>query len=179
MYERPLTARQRAVLRMAGEGKSNREIAKELGLSENAVRFHLKQLHAELETDGDRLRLRMRAWQRFRMWAASFTLLKPGQTVVAAIAVVAMSGVGLAGVIVGHTWRSDDESRPSAVVTIRTWEGVTVEELGGHDADRIAEIRLLNPGLPAGPLPAEMDVRVPQPGEGPRERQQIFPTPSP
>lgn len=172
-----LTGRQRDVLRLAGEGKSNKEIAGMLGLSQNAVRFHLKNLHAELETGSDRLRLRMRAWQRLRSWAAGVPILKHSQALLASTAVVGFSVVGLAGVMIGHSREPGPTSPPPAIITIRTWPGATVHELAGGDPSRIQQIHTLNPGLPSGPLPPGIDVKVPQVGEG--TRAQIFPTPHP
>lgn len=52
-----LTAREREVLVLVGEGLGNHEIARRLGVSKNTVRFHLKQIHGRLCTDGDRRRL--------------------------------------------------------------------------------------------------------------------------
>jgi DNA-binding CsgD family transcriptional regulator len=52
-----LTRRERDVLRHAASGLTNERIAIELGISRNAVRFHLKQIHAKLGTGGERSRL--------------------------------------------------------------------------------------------------------------------------
>lgn len=54
-----LTPRERDVLRHAARGLTNERIALELGISRNAVRFHLKQIHSKLETGGSRSRLLM------------------------------------------------------------------------------------------------------------------------
>ncbi len=52
-----LTPREREVLALAQRGLTNPAIAAELGISENAVRYHLKELHSKLATAGDRGRL--------------------------------------------------------------------------------------------------------------------------
>ncbi|MGE0599401.1 MAG: helix-turn-helix transcriptional regulator [Dehalococcoidia bacterium] len=49
-----LTPTQTRVLALARLGLTNNEIAETIGISRNAVRFHLKNLHASLETGGDR-----------------------------------------------------------------------------------------------------------------------------
>ena len=54
-----LTPRERDVLGQTARGLTNEEIALALGISRNAVRFHLKQIHSKLETGGNRSRLLM------------------------------------------------------------------------------------------------------------------------
>ncbi|MGE5597441.1 MAG: response regulator transcription factor [Hyphomicrobiales bacterium] len=56
-----VTPRERQVLDLAAAGRSNSQIARELGITRNAVRFHLKELHSKLRTDGNRELLRTRA----------------------------------------------------------------------------------------------------------------------
>ncbi len=58
-----LTHREREVLRLARDGRTNNEIATELGISRNAVRYHLKELHSKFETGGVRSSLVAR-WRR-------------------------------------------------------------------------------------------------------------------
>jgi DNA-binding CsgD family transcriptional regulator len=57
-----LTAREREVLALASTGRSNGEIATELAITENTVRFHLKEVHSKLGTGGDRATLMSRRW---------------------------------------------------------------------------------------------------------------------
>lgn len=57
-----LTLTERRVLALAQRGLTNQQIATELGISENGVRYHLKELHSKLGTSGDRALLRSRRW---------------------------------------------------------------------------------------------------------------------
>lgn len=54
-----LTPRERDVLNHTARGLTNEQIALALGISRNAVRFHLKQIHSKLDTGGKRSRLMM------------------------------------------------------------------------------------------------------------------------
>lgn len=59
------TPRERDVLRLLARGMTNQEIADSLGLTRNAVRFHMKEIHSKANTRGDRNRLTgivRRAW---------------------------------------------------------------------------------------------------------------------
>ena len=47
----PLTAREREVLELLGQGLSNRLIAHELHISEHTVKFHISSLYAKLEVN--------------------------------------------------------------------------------------------------------------------------------
>jgi DNA-binding CsgD family transcriptional regulator len=59
-----LTPREQRVLDLANSGRTNQQIAAELGISKNAVRYHLKELHSKLETGGQREELRAPRWRR-------------------------------------------------------------------------------------------------------------------
>ena len=59
-----LTGREREVLALVRDGLGNRAIAERLGVSKNTVRYHLKQIHGRLGTEGDRERLIALARQR-------------------------------------------------------------------------------------------------------------------
>lgn len=57
-----LTPREREVLALVQRGLTNPAIAAELGITQNAVRYHLKELHSKLATAGDRTRLNRIGW---------------------------------------------------------------------------------------------------------------------
>ena len=59
----PLSARELDVLRLAARGLGNREVAEELGLSENTVKVYLKRILAKLDAP-DRTAAALRAVQR-------------------------------------------------------------------------------------------------------------------
>jgi two-component system nitrate/nitrite response regulator NarP len=59
-----LTPRERDVLRHAAAGLTNEGIASVLGISRNAVRYHLKQIHSKLHTGGQRSRLSLATFLR-------------------------------------------------------------------------------------------------------------------
>lgn len=112
-----LTTRERAVLALASTGRSNREIARELGITANTVRFHLKEIHSKLDTDGDRTQLRMRRW-----FGGSFLIgLKANLSTVAALAgVTAVSVGGFVAVRAAHDARAHNEAdiqEPTICVT--------------------------------------------------------------
>lgn len=52
-----LTVRELEVLQLVCDGLGNRAIADRLGVTKNTVRYHLKQIHSRLGTEGDRERL--------------------------------------------------------------------------------------------------------------------------
>lgn len=106
-----LTARERAVLALASTGRSNHSIASELGITENTVRFHLKEIHSKLGTDGDRRRLRMRRW----FGALGLVGLKANFSTVAAVAgVAALSVGGFVAVRAAHDARAQDRADAQA-----------------------------------------------------------------
>jgi DNA-binding CsgD family transcriptional regulator len=106
-----LTPTQRIVLDLAASGLTNNEIATALGISRNAVRFHLKSIHAILGTGSDRsLLVRVGVAPIRRLLA----LVPPFLTRQAA-GVVAVLGVSLAGMLVvraAHS-RADDHAATS------------------------------------------------------------------
>ena len=58
-----LTPREQEIVRLARLGYTNNEIAERLGITRNAVRYHLKEVHSKLETGGERSVL-VRGWTR-------------------------------------------------------------------------------------------------------------------
>ncbi len=96
-----LTAREREVLALANEGRTNNEIAHELGITRNAVRFHLKEIHSKLGTGGERWRLG--AWLR-GIGLAALPLSRAGT----AIAVTAVTAVLAGGGYLAYRERPRD-----------------------------------------------------------------------
>jgi DNA-binding CsgD family transcriptional regulator len=170
-----LTPRERDVLALATRGLRNEEIAAELGLTENAVRFHLKRLHAKLDTGGDR-----KALSGFRGWLSGGGFLFGGNAV-AAMPIIGLGvlGLGLAGAAVlfypGDSSASNAEVTPDAqgfypngcpAVMSPPIDIETIEDFARVLRVPLEELRALNPGLPDGVLPAEAEVRVPYQPQG-------------
>jgi len=87
-----LTPREQEILRLAREGLSNNEIADRLGLKHNALRFHLKHLHAKLMTDGQRAALASGGGRRWGWLPLAFTGWLAPTAAVAAVVVVSAGG---------------------------------------------------------------------------------------
>lgn len=87
-----LTPREHEVLDLARRGYTNGEIADQLGITRNAVRFHLKEIHSKLGTGGERSRLG-RGW-RYGLGLVGLPLAKfgTGAAVTAIAAVLAAGG---------------------------------------------------------------------------------------
>jgi DNA-binding NarL/FixJ family response regulator len=51
-FEEHLTDREREVLELAGQGFGNREIARQLGISDHTVKFHLSTIYGKLGVSG-------------------------------------------------------------------------------------------------------------------------------
>ena len=98
-----LTPMQRRVLDLARAGFTNQQIATALGTSRNAVRFHLKNLHAELETGGDRRALESPNRGPFARAVALIGGLF-SSPVVSTVAVAAISVAGFFGVRAASSW---------------------------------------------------------------------------
>ncbi len=108
-----LTPRERDVLALAQRGLTNPAIAAELGITENAVRYHLKELHSKLETAGDRGRLNRIGWLAagvFLRWKASAASLA------AAGFVVTASAAGFWAVRSAHESSADGRDGTAAVM---------------------------------------------------------------
>ena len=112
-----ITVRERDVLLLAQKGRSNREIAIALGITENTVRFHLKELHSKLETFGDREQLRKHRW-----FGGAFLLglkLRAG-TFATVAAVGLMSAGGFIAVRAAHDAKADlpDAKKPDSICVV-------------------------------------------------------------
>ncbi len=102
----PLTRREREVLTLVQRGLTNPAIAAELGITENAVRYHLKELHSKFETAGNRARL-----NRVR-WLGAGTLFGwkvAGANIATAGFIVAASVAGVWAIRSAHESRADDQ----------------------------------------------------------------------
>jgi DNA-binding CsgD family transcriptional regulator len=167
-----LTPRERDVLALATRGLRNEEIAAELGLTENAVRFHLKRLHAKLDTGGDR-----KALSGFRGWLSGGAFLFGGNAV-AAMPIIGLGvlGLGLAGAAVLF-YPGDGNSASYGEVTPDAQgfypngcPAVMSPQIGLETLDDFSrsygiardDLRARNPGLSdVGPLPADAEVHLP------------------
>jgi DNA-binding CsgD family transcriptional regulator len=169
MADSDLTRRERDVLALAIRGLTNKAIAGELGISENAVRYHLKELHSKLGTGSDRAKLTR--WDRIRgAWPGLGLLSGAGPKILVG---GMMSAIAVAGVAAAVTHSGGDQAGHEGVPAIvdgkypngcptsyTAWEGATREDFG-HVGGSLEAIVRLNPGLPAGPIPAGTEVHVP------------------
>ena len=171
-----LTSREDQILRLLERGLTNNEIAAETGLDRNAVRFHIKHLHAKLATEGNRDALKDHAIGRRRwLWLpVSGAFLS---NTAAAMAVVALSVGGVVGVRWAHSQYSEQDppSQQEQIITVNSWDGLTLDHLAhmyNLTEDRLKE---LNPGIGPGPYtagetfnvpfdPSSMGILVPTPG---------------
>lgn len=103
-----LTPTQRRILALARSGLTNEEIASTLGTTRNAVRFHLKNLHASLDTGGDRQALAASQPGVLRRLLMFVPGVVTPQTL-ATVAVLGLSFAGLVGIRAAY-FRADDES---------------------------------------------------------------------
>ncbi|MGI8925571.1 MAG: helix-turn-helix domain-containing protein [Tepidiformaceae bacterium] len=161
-----LTPREREVVARAGRGLTNDQIAAELGITRNAVRYHLKEIHSKLETGGDRAGL---AGRRQRGW-----LFGLGLSGSRAAAVLGLGGVGLAlaaasvGVFLALPPGGDspdaevvDGRYPNGCPEVFNAGTRRLADFARGSHSTIEELQWLNPGLPANaPMAPETEVRV-------------------
>jgi DNA-binding CsgD family transcriptional regulator len=99
-----LTVREREVLELVRAGHTNSEVAERLGITRDAVRYHLKELHSKLQTDGERELLRRSAATRMVGWIGlGWTAAKVEVAATVALGAVALGGAGLAWFTRDHT----------------------------------------------------------------------------
>ena len=163
----PLTARESEVLALVRRGMTNDAIARELAITRDAVRYHLKEIHSKLGTAGDRDRLVSQGRGPFAMLPALLGGLSARVATAAVVAVLGVSAVGVAlswpaaGMPADAVAPDADGRYPNGCpAAYTTWEGATLEDFG-RSSGGIAEVRRLNPGLGDGPFAAGIDVRVP------------------
>lgn len=150
--EERLTPREREVLGLARRGYTNSEMADLLGISRNAVRFHLKEIHSKLGTGGERSRL-ARGWQG-ALGLLGLPLGKAAGVVsVGAVAAVLAGGAYLAYVLVpGEDVLAAPERFSGAVVVDGTPQPSTIVELSPADGSivSVASTPSPDPLRPAG-----------------------------
>jgi len=168
LQHEPLTSREREVLALAEQGLSNKDIARALGITRNAVRFHLKELHSKLETGSERERLR--SWRRtWKLGALPFGFgsLTSG---VATGAIVAGIAIGGFAAYRAHPDAQAKGPAPRVVdgfyqnhcpTSLTTYGGQSMDYFGNMYRLTAHQIRQLNPSLPDGPLADGIEVNVP------------------
>ncbi len=119
-----LTTREAEVLSLVEAGLTNDEIAGALGITRNAVRYHLKELHGKLGTGSDRGRLR--AWQRKLGLAVPGLALLP--RVAAPVAVLGLAASGYLGV--RYAWERKDPGDGEEYCAVRVISKQEAIELG-------------------------------------------------
>jgi len=179
-----LTPREQEVLDLARRGYTNNEIADRLGITRNAVRFHLKEVHSKLGTGGERSAL-ARGWGR-GFGLLTFSVAKFG--VPATVATFA-GGLALAGFAAyralpgGDAVAAPDRFQGTTLVDGRYPNGCPAEYFAGtmtlvdfaHGKTTLEELQALNPDLSLGYLAPETIVRVPYDPTG--ECGEAVPTP--
>jgi DNA-binding CsgD family transcriptional regulator len=181
-----LTPREEEIVRLARLGYTNNEIAERLGITRNAVRFHLKEVHSKLETGGERSVL-ARGWRRVRG-----LLAVPAAKLGVPVTVAAFAG-GIAVVAIAsyQAWPGESEAlsppetfEGTVLVDGRYLNGCPAEFYAGsmtledfaHGGTTLDELRELNPDLRPGYLPPDTVVKVPfNPNQ---ECGELVPTPT-
>ena len=175
-----LTPREREILDLAGKGYTNNEIAACLGITKNAVRFHLKEVHSKLETGSERSVL-TRRWRGLAGWAG-IPVAKLGLPVT----VTAFAGVLAVGSLAAYQALPGSGGGPVSQVPVvdgRYPNGCPAEFNAGmmtledfaRGSTTLAELQALNPDLPLGYLAPETIVKVPYDPKG--ECGELVPTP--
>ncbi|MGH2609670.1 MAG: helix-turn-helix domain-containing protein, partial [Tepidiformaceae bacterium] len=158
-----LTAREREIFALAASGVANADIAEELGITENAVRYHLKEIHSKLETGGRRSFLR---WHRLRAFVPGALIGSRAASVAATSAVFGMAGVLAVGAVLARPGDEQVQGDTYACPTVvGSWPGSTFDDFASIGDKTVEEIRALNQGLTEAQLAAgSVEVNV-----GPRE----------
>ncbi len=168
--EPELTPREREILQLARLGRTNNEIADELGITRNAVRFHLKDIHSKLETGGQRSVLS-------RGWAKGVALLAAPAAKLGVPATIATftTGIVVTGFAAYQAFPGKDalavpgEFEGSVLVDGKYGNGCPTHFSAGtmtladfaYGETSLGELRALNPGVPEGPLAPETVIKVP------------------
>jgi len=174
MADDMLTPREREVLALAMRGRTNKQIATALGISRNAVRYHIKEIHSKLQTGGDRESLAPRGRSGLSGILGLLSEASARAATVGMVGVLATTAVGAwvawpdGGNPAGMPSRAtDDDGRyPNGCPSRYTaWEGATIEDFGRIAGSTDAVIEL-NPGIPRGFIPAGIEVEVPYNPDG-------------
>jgi DNA-binding CsgD family transcriptional regulator len=169
--ETELTPREREILHLARMGRTNNEIAEELGITRNAVRFHLKDIHSKLETGGQRSVLA-------RGWAKGLALLTSPAAKLGVPATIAAftTGIAVTGFAAYQSFPGDGANATapkrfegSVMVDGKYENGCPMEFNTGtmtladfaYGKTTLDELRALNPDVPDGPLPPDTVIKVP------------------
>lgn len=155
-----LTHREREVLRLARDGRTNSEIATELGISRNAVRYHLKELHSKFETGGVRSSLVAR-WRR-ALALPTFPAAKLGVPLTTALFAggIALTGVAAMRYAPANLGSSTGDQATNACPTEFYAGTMTLSDFAFGNVT-IEDLRALNPGIPDGPVAPDTVIRVP------------------
>ena len=152
-----LTKREEDVLALAAHGRTNREIASQLEISRNAVRYHLKEIHSKLETGGDRGLL---LWRRIIGWP-TLTAARFGDA--AALTAITLITLGLtAGAVL--TYRAVEgaaTAQAEETQLLHSWPGATLRSFEVPGRISLETLQRLNPRFGDGPLPVDAEVVVP------------------
>jgi DNA-binding CsgD family transcriptional regulator len=113
----PLTPRQREVLALLAEGRTNPEIAQLLGISLDGVKWHVREVLARLDVssreEAGAYWKREQSWWRRAAWVAPLFASAHARLVVAAAAAIGLGAVGVAL----HAARDRDSDIPLAQAT--------------------------------------------------------------
>ncbi len=140
-----LTPREREIFALAASGVANGDIAEELGITENAVRYHLKEIHSKLETGGQRSSLR---WHRLRAILPGALIGSRTASLAATSAVFGVAGVLAVGAVLARPGEQPAETTSYPCPTAFSFmPGTTFEEIARVGDKSVDEIRALNPGL--------------------------------
>lgn len=143
--EQCLTPREREVLGLARRGYTNNEVAEQLGITRNAVRFHLKEIHSKLGTEGERSRLE-RGWRRAPGLLA-LPLGKAASAVTFATVAVALAGGAYVAyrIVPGEDAIAAPERFEGAVVIDGVVQPSTIVELSPADGSIVSVSSTLSP----------------------------------
>ena len=170
-----LTGRERDVLRLVNEGLTNSQVAGRLGITRDAVRYHLKELHSKLETGSEREALRSSRLPRLLSWiGVGLGVARTEVVATVALGAVALAGAGAAYIVWDRTDTpvATEAIRPCnandtgpCLITVNSGSfagyNVTLADLAHASQTSEAELRRLNPGLGPGVITAGYEIVLP------------------